>query len=367
MRDPWEHEALAQRFQEFAATAFPRAPLYASLSAGIARDRTLSGLLFHAPPDQRLPVLLLACVHSLLLEAPDHPLAAWYPNLTAEPRSPEEPELTTTFKHFANDRAPALLALLATRSTQTNEVGRCAMFLPAFGRVAEEMGSLAHVDVGCSGGLTLQLDRYRYRYESDERLPAGSERQPVIIGNDSPVELCTSFRGDLGLPRELPSIAARVGLDVAPIDVTDPDQAHWLEACVWPDQPDRFHRLRSAIALAVDDPPRLVQGDATADVASVVASVAADGHPVITNSWVLNYLSGPERTAYVAELDRIGTERDLTWIFAESPAFTPELPWDVDSTEEQLTVTSLARWRRGTLTVEHLTTSHPHGYWIHAR
>ena len=134
-----------------------------------------------------------------------------------------------------------------------------------------------------------------------------------------------------------------------------------------PDQPDRFHRLRSAIAIAREDPPELVAGDAVTTVASAIAPLADVSHPVVTNTWVLNYLDGPARTAYVAALDEIGAERDLSWVFAESPAMTPELPWAIDPTDPHLTETSLVRWRDGQRTVEHLATSHPHGYWIHAR
>ena len=54
-------------FAEFARTASPRAPLYQTLAAGIATDPELAGLLLHAPPQQRQPVLLFACIHDLLL------------------------------------------------------------------------------------------------------------------------------------------------------------------------------------------------------------------------------------------------------------------------------------------------------------
>ena len=47
---------------------------------------------------------------------------------------------------------------------------------------------------------------------------------------------------------------------------------------------------------------------------------------MITNTWVLNYLSGAERTAYLAALDELGRERDVSWVFAESPVLVPELP-----------------------------------------
>ncbi len=354
-----ELQELARRFRENSASVHPRAPLYAELSKGIALDPELHGLLLHAPPDQRLPVLLFACTHASLLRDADHDLAAWYPNLTPTPRPPDDAELIATFKQFVIDRSTEIHEMLAARSTQTNEVGRCSMLLVGFGRVAAEVGAIAHLDVGCSGGLTLLSDRFRYRYEH-------ADGTVTTIGPESTVELNSSVRGELDLPASLPVIAARGGVDLSPIDVTDDAEARWLEACVWPDQPDRFRRLRAAIAIARNNPPELRSGDAVTTVAAAVTSLADIAHPVVTNTWVLNYLDGPGRTAYVAALDAIGAERDLSWVFAESPALTPGLPWDLEPTDPHLTVTTLVRWRNGERTVEHLATSHPHGYWIHA-
>ena len=124
----------------------------------------------------------------------------------------------------------------------------------------------------------------------------------------------------------IPEIASRCGIDVAPIDVTDDEEAHWLEACVWPDQIDRFERLRSAIALARLKPPELLAGDAVPSLAPAIERMARSGHPVVTNSWVLNYLTPDNRAAYVAELDRIGAAADISWVYIESPSVTPELP-----------------------------------------
>ena len=50
-------------------------------------------------------------------------------------------------------------------------------------------------------------------------------------------------RGDVPVPAAHPPIVAAIGVDTDPIDVGDPLQARWLEACVWPDQVERFERL----------------------------------------------------------------------------------------------------------------------------
>ena len=358
MRDPWDESELARRFTETSASMAPRAPLYAALATGIARDRALHGLLFHAPPEQRLPVLLFAAVHDLLLDDPSHPLAQWYPNLTDNHRSPSDPVLLRTFASFVDDHAPAIMATLSSRSVQTNEVGRTGLLLPALSLVASEFGGLSLLDVGTSAGLTLLLDQYHFTYWTDGKKLAD-------IGPPSSVQITVDVRGTGPIPETMPPIATRCGIDLHPIDVTDPNAARWLEACVWPDQAARFQRLRSALAIAAAAPPDIRAGEAVAAGRPALERLAQRGHPVVTNSWALNYLPENQQRAYATELDRFGSNHDMSWVFAESPAFTPGLPWDTEIDDPNLTVLSMATWRNGQRTQRHLASAHPHGYWLH--
>jgi hypothetical protein len=58
----------------------------------------------------------------------------------------------------------------------------------------------------------------------------------------------------------MPKVAARVGVDLDPVDVTDADDARWLRACLGPDQPERIARLEAELTLAATAPPLLVAG-----------------------------------------------------------------------------------------------------------
>lgn len=332
-------------------TTEKRAPLYSRLSASIADDLAVAELLRAAPEPQQIPVLLFAAVHYLLLGGLGPQLAAHYPNLSPSPASGDP---YPAFRSFALEHSASISELIATRSTQTNEVGRCAVFLPALGMLDDECGPLSLVDVGTSAGLNLLLHRYSYHYQ-----PGGS------VGCPSPVHLECSTRGTVPVPRCPPRIAGGIGIDRAPIDVADEHDVRWLEACVWPDQRERFERLVAALEMARREPPDVRRGDAIDDLGAVVAEAATVGHPVVMNSWVLNYLTGEERTRYVATLDAIGSEIDLSWLIAESPAQTPELPVLSTPESEHLTVLSLATWRGGVRRVQRLATSHPHGFWLH--
>lgn len=341
-------------FGDFARHSGPTAPLYGELADGIAADAGLAGLLLAAPPVQRQPVLLFACVHWLVLAHPGEPLAAFYPNVAARSAvdRPAGPAIDA-FRTFCADHADGLRELLATRSTQTNEIGRTALFLPVFGIVEQEVGPLVHVDVGASAGLNLLHPHYDFVFE-----PGGT------VGTESTVRLTCGTRGEPPIPTRRPVVTAAIGLDAAPVDVRDPDQARWLEACVWPDQVERFERLAAAVAIAVDVGVDLRHGDAVAGVGALLAEAAGSGHPVVTTSWVLNYLTSQQRTDFVAALDAAGAERDLSWIYAENPALCPELP-SAPIRPDGPTALVLVRWRNGRRTAAHLADTHPHGRWLH--
>ncbi|MEX0847866.1 MAG: DUF2332 domain-containing protein [Ilumatobacteraceae bacterium] len=344
-------EVLAERFRNFAETSTSRAPLYRRLSTSIADDGEVVAMLRAAPDEQAIPVLLFAAIHHLVLRKPDSALARFYPNITG---SPAQGDPYPVFRRFALDHADEISALVRTRHTQTNEVGRCALFVPALGLIGDEMGALSIVDVGTSAGLNLLLDRYSYEYE-----PGGT------VGGLTDVHLVCNTRGSPPIPAVLPVIASAIGIDVQPIDATDDEAVRWLEACVWPDQADRFHRLVTAVALARQHGVDVRRGDAVADLGRLVREAAGSGHPVVMNSWVLNYLTLAQRLAYVAALDEVAGDLDLSWVFAESPAQTTGLPVPTTDPPEELTVLSLVRWRSGLRSVTRLATCHPHGYWMH--
>lgn len=346
--------ASRRMFADFARHTASGAPLYAELAAGIAADDELAGLLLHAPPVQRQPVLLFACVHSLVLRDPDCELAAFYPNLHPGAR-PSAPAVEV-LRRFCAERAGELHELLATRRTQTNEIGRTALFQLAFGLLEREVGPLAHVDVGASAGLNLLGSHYDYRYD-----PGGE------IATGSTVRLTCSTRGEPPVPASHPTVSAAIGLDANPVDVGDPEQAAWLEACVWPDQVERFERLAAAIDIANEVGIDVRRGDAVDDIALLVAEAAAAAHPVVTTSWVLNYVTPEQRRAFVATLDSCASSAELSWVYAENPVICAELPGAGARQQggDEPTALVLVRWRDGERTTEHLADTHAHGRWLH--
>lgn len=348
MADPTE---LARRFAARGHDQQSRSPFSASLSRYVAEDPAVVSLLAAAPEEQQLPVLLLATVHFIVLTEPDVDLARWYPSVTDAPAAGDP---YPAFAQLCADRVDQIRDIVSTRSVQTNEVGRCSLLLAGLAAIASDVGPLGLVDVGTSAGLNLQLDRYAYVHE-----PGGT------VGPSSPVRLECSTRGSVQVPVSMPAIAQRVGLDRTPVDLSDPDAATWLLACVWPDQADRLARLRAAIDVAAEAAPVLIRGDAVDDLAEAVGSVADQGHPVVTNSWAVNYLPADRQRRYVDALDDIGRRIDLSWISVESPGLCPGIPVPSELRGHHITVLTATTWRSGRRTSHHLGTAHPHGYWWH--
>lgn len=343
---------LASRFAAFAQTTRRRAPLYSRLSAGVAGSPLLERLYADAPEPARVPVMLFAAVHHLLLADPDAALARFYPNLGGSADGDPVP----AFLAYCADHEDAIRQLIATRLPQTNEVGRSAPLLAGLSQL--EPGPLGLLDVGASAGLNLRLDGYAY-----------TDGHGQVLGSSDVIIDCATTgarpgaSGPHGLADGLPVLASRLGLDAAPVDLTDPASARWLEACVWPDQADRFERLRRAIALATSDPVEVRRGDAVDDLADALDALGA-AHPVVTTSWVLSYLPVPRQRDFVAALDRWGSGRQLSWVWVEAPEVVPVLPVPAAVAGDPRTMLGVSTWRDGVRSDRLLAQCHHHGYWL---
>ena len=150
-------------------------------------------------------------------------LAAYYPDLTAEPRPIED--AYPVFRAYCLQHAGEIRALVTTRRVQTNEVRRCAPLLLALQTVWERGGRrpLALVEVGASAGLLLNWDRYAYEYRAENIAKTAGDPS-------SPLHIVSALRGEVTppLPETLPPVAWRAGADIHPIDVYDERETRWL-------------------------------------------------------------------------------------------------------------------------------------------
>jgi hypothetical protein len=164
---------------------------------------------------------------------------------------------------------------------------------------------LALLDVGASAGLCLYPDRYTYRYGDHQ------------IGAGVPVLDCAAT--GMAPPAGLPEVVWRAGLDLNPLDVTDPADVAWLDALIWPEHEHRRARLRAAVALAAAEPPLLVHGDLVDDLPALAAQAPAGATLVVFHTSVMYQVAAPRREAFAQVVRGLPGH----WIANEDPDVLP--------------------------------------------
>ena len=130
---------------------------------------------------------------------------------------------------------------------QTNEVRRSAVLITVGHALAARYPMDFVVrELGASGGLNLRWDLYGLRIGD------------TLFGHDDVLTLTPDWEGPLP-PATRPRVASTAGVDLNPLDPTDPDDALRLQAYLWPDQPERLTRTQAAITAATVP---VTQGDA---------------------------------------------------------------------------------------------------------
>jgi hypothetical protein len=335
----------AESFRYYARTVYPgRSPLYASLSMRAAEDSELLKIAARASEKYALPNLFFAAVHLLLLKGEHHQLAAFYPSLNNN--SKHYDLAYPYFRSFVVEHEREIGEIIATQSVQTNEVGRCAILVPAFELVARQIGNkpLSVIEIGSSAGLTLIWDRYHYRYGTD--LQCGDPNSPVQI------ECLLRGRNRPPIPNRLPKIGSRLGVDLNPIDLNNPENIQWLQALVWPDQQTRTAQLGRAIEVAKQDPPQSMRGDALELLPSLINRIEKDTTLCIYHSFTLTLASGKPRERLENLLTRESKSRDL---------FHISLEW---AKESDATLLSLSSLTNGKNTEQTLARCSAHGEWL---
>ena len=255
------------------------------------------------------------------------------------------PTTGAELRAFVKRRGREVGDVMRSRRTQTNEVGRCAVLLPAL-----PSGPLALVEVGASAGLCLLLDQFHYEFGS---YPLGDASSPVHVR-------CT-IAGPVPLPAAVPQVVWRRGLDAHPIDVHDDDAIRWLLACVWPDHRERRRRLEGAIGLARAEPPTVRAGDLVDDLPAVLAAVPHDAQLVVFHSAVLSYVSPDRRQAFADTLAEASKVRDIVWLSNEAAGIIPEVAALAPALSELRFLLGRTRFRNGRRRDELLALAHPHG------
>ena len=272
--------------------------------------------------------------------------------LNALARSGQDAELTALYAARTGDFTGILARVLRhwddwlfpwlDSPPQTNEVARSGVLWPGMMEIARRFGPKVELlELGASGGLNLNMDRFGY----DLGCMRSGDPQ-------SAVQLAPAWDGPSPATAPL-EIVARAGVDLNPLDLADPAVADRMLAYIWPDQEERVARAKAAIDLARRFPPPIAKADGADWIEAQLALPQSPGVTrVVFHSIALQYFP-PEgrarvRTAIQAAGKRATPDRPLAWLSMEfiGQVITAEL--------------RLQCWP-GSGETELLARTHPHG------
>ncbi|MFI5692696.1 DUF2332 domain-containing protein [Kribbella sp. NPDC051586] len=385
---------LAQTYRRFAEVdAAKISPLYERIALALSESDDALGAIETLPARKRHPALVLAALHNLALTGHAQPLATAYTAAAAASRhttppgpaptsaptdasAPSDASARTDAIARTDATAPAradalgqadavvradaaanaaigtlvgmteaVVDVVARRKVRANVAGNHAVLYPAVAEVARRVGasSVGLIDVGCSAGFNLNVDRVGITYGNGQSLGDPS----------SPVQSSAAVVGDLPLPMQaMPEVVARIGVDLEPIDTTDADEARWLRACLPPDQPERIARLERELELAAMAPPFLMQDEAVEVLPDALARVPVDALPVAITTWALSDLVLESRLRFLQRLDEAATERPIAWVSVEGVGVAPAIPTFGDRHASGHSIIGLAVFNHSTLHAE---------------
>lgn len=348
MRD---HADLIEFYRSYGASSFADdEPAYAEVCEHLGDHPELVALIAAHDPDAHQPNLLFAAVHYLLLGGLDHPLREIYDGTANDPVTPVFADAVLSNRDAIND-------VLKNKRTQTNEVGRSSVLALMLNDAAYYTQlPLAWLDLGASGGLNLHVDRFRIEYQREGGVIATGP-------SDASVRLrCEIRTGAPAVGRDHAEIVWRRGVDQSPVDVSDPEQARWLQACVWPSQPERHARLAAAIAVAQAHPQDIREADAVEGVAAALREAPDDAAFVMTTTWVWYYLPAQTQRRVLQLLRESG--RRVLWYSLEGRGVVAELGQPAEREVIDSLVGRVVIDGGEVLSGDVLGLSHPHGTWL---
>lgn len=233
-----------------------------------------------------VPLRLCGGLHALVLTGADPALAALYRARRYDGRA----LLDALAAH------EAMLLDWLDSPPQTNEVARSAAIIAAAGFAAAHAPlPIRALELGASAGLNLNFHRYTLRPRSG---PAdGSEG-----GAQDSVVLSPDWQGDP--PEGGFCVAEAEGVDLRPLDARV--EGLRLMAYCWADQEARLARLRAALRLAQDHPPRLEAGDAGDWLAGRLARPVPGRLTLVYHTIAAQYFPPATRDACEDALRRAG-------------------------------------------------------------
>lgn len=256
------------------------------------------------PLHSALSLRLLGAVHRIALRGEAPELAARFPSCGGD----GSPIPLGDFEDVVHRHRPEIDVELGNQ-VQTNEVGRSIVPL-SFVHWVTTLGvtDLDWIEIGASAGLNLHFEKYGAECES------GSLGDPTSTVRFDP----SWFVSSPPVVREPATCRRLSGADPFALDVNDSDDSLRLLSFVWPDQIERFERLRAAIGIAATSNIELERRSADHFVQERLADDSSLPR-VVFHSIVWQYLSSEVRNGVRDALAGATASRDapVIWLRME--------------------------------------------------
>lgn len=196
---------------------------------------------------------------------------------------------------------------------QTNEAGRSSNFIAAMLWLAGKglPPRFECLEIGSSAGINLMLDRYHY------------DLGGVQVGpSDAVMHFKPEWQGTAPPDKQIVIVSTK-GCDVAPVDLTDPNQSQRLKAYIWPEHTIRFERMEAAIRAATERKPDLTKINAAEFVERELAKPQDPGTTrMLMHSIVWQYVPADQQERVSAAMEAAGAsataETPLAWVSVEA-------------------------------------------------
>lgn len=311
----------AMQVQAYACASLG-SPMHGQILTALAENLRDGGILHELTKDLDLrpgrdavPLRIIGAMHREVLAGRAPQLARHFPSVGGTPG----PELNDDYLAALETSREAVADGLG-RTVQTNEVGRTTMLVTGMSHFARHLSlDAVHLrEVGSSSALNLMVDEFFF---DNGAQTAGRPDSFVRFERDAWGEPSVDISG-------FPIITSRGGCDIAPLDARDPDCQLTLLSFVWPDQAQRFARLRGALDIAATNPAyrMAVSADAGTWIDEELERLA-DEPVVVFHSIVWQYFSQDTKDRFREALRRHAQTRraPLAWLRMEPAGAVSDL------------------------------------------
>lgn len=289
------------------------------------------------PAGHSLPLRIAAGLHALVLTDQNPALKPVYPPAETDPDALKSAILKSLKEN------EEFLTIWTQLPPQTNEIRRSSALM-AMARVA-----LTHFDrpiviseLGASGGLNLLWDRYAV------------DIKDASFGAETPLVTFTPDWTGPPPPEAKPHVAARAGVDLNPLDPTDPTQRLRMASYLWPDQP---HRLGMLNAAAPHQVHQVDKGDAIQWLEGRLTAAPGGHMHIIQHTVAWQYFPQDAQRRGQALIEAAGAKAT-----AETPLAWMSMETDGDTTGKVGAALTLRLWP-GDITLN-LGRADFHGRWL---